>query len=204
MAALFALGTEVSPSFLAYHPTLLRRLACFNVKTGDIEDAPGLDSLWKYSAEVKDGKIVVSASEKEVQSKVGRIVPKSKTKSASGGKENETVVIVGGGAGGIHTVESLRMVRSKSDREVCTRSNGCRTTSRGRSSSSRRRTTPLSTGELGSPLFGADRLTAQNQDVQGTGGRREQAGVAKGRRAQGRLWRRLPPGDGRSHLAQLF
>ncbi|GFZ43525.1 hypothetical protein JCM24511_01245 [Saitozyma sp. JCM 24511] len=82
--------------------------ACFNVCTGDIEDSPGLDSLWKYSAEVKDGKIVVSASEKEVKSKVGRVVSKARTKPASA-VTDETVVIVGGGSGAIHTIESLRM-----------------------------------------------------------------------------------------------
>jgi hypothetical protein len=92
----------------------LSRLACFNVCTGDIEDSPGLDSLWKYSAEVKDGKIVVSASEKEVKSKVGRVVSKARTKPASA-VTDETVVIVGGGSGAIHTIESLRMV---SRREV--------------------------------------------------------------------------------------
>ncbi|KAK6905738.1 hypothetical protein I203_106569 [Kwoniella mangroviensis CBS 8507] len=82
--------------------------ACFNVCSGDIEDAPGLDSLWKFSATVNNGQIVVSANHQEVKSKVGRIVPKARTKG-TGRKENETVVIVGGGSGGIHTVESLRM-----------------------------------------------------------------------------------------------
>jgi hypothetical protein len=58
---------------------------------------------------VKDGKIVVSASEKEVKSKVGRVVSKARTKPASA-ISDETVVIVGGGSGAIHTIESLRMV----------------------------------------------------------------------------------------------
>ncbi|ORY32308.1 hypothetical protein BCR39DRAFT_523859 [Naematelia encephala] len=79
--------------------------ACFNVCTGDIEDAPGLDSLWSFSAKVEDGKIIVSASEKEIKSKIGRIVPKARAAKES----KERVVIVGGGSGGIHTVESLRM-----------------------------------------------------------------------------------------------
>lgn len=83
--------------------------ACFNVKSGDIEDAPGLDSLYKWSAEIKDEKIVVTASQKELKSKVGRVVTSSKSKAAATQGE-ETVVIIGGGSGGIHTVESLRMV----------------------------------------------------------------------------------------------
>jgi nitrite reductase/ring-hydroxylating ferredoxin subunit len=82
-------------------------VACFNVCTGDIEDAPGLDSLWAFSAAERDGKIVVKASEKEVKSKVGRVIPKSRTPKDH---TKEKVVIVGGGSGGIHTVESLRMV----------------------------------------------------------------------------------------------
>ncbi|KAI9635272.1 uncharacterized protein MKK02DRAFT_25715 [Dioszegia hungarica] len=85
--------------------------ACFNLKTGDIEDSPGLDSLWKFKAEEKDGKIMVSASEKEVKSKVGKVVAATKfaqKKAAQSGKE-ETVVIVGGGSGGLHAIESLRM-----------------------------------------------------------------------------------------------
>ena len=85
---------------------LSSHVACFNVCTGDIEDAPGLDSLWSFNATVKNGKIVVSANEKEVKSKVGRVA----AKIASKPEGKETVVIVGGGSGAIHTIESLRMV----------------------------------------------------------------------------------------------
>lgn len=85
--------------------------ACFNVKTGDIEDAPGLDSLFKWSAEIKGDKIVVTANQKELKSKVGRVVTSAKNK-ANATKSEETVVIVGGGSGGSHTIESLRMVSS--------------------------------------------------------------------------------------------
>jgi len=106
MAALFAHGTEVSILCSRKSPLTT---ACFNVCTGDIEDAPGLDSLWSFGATVKDGKIFVNASEKEVKSKVGRVVPRSKTAKDH---TKETVVIVGGGSGGSHAVESLRMVRA--------------------------------------------------------------------------------------------
>ncbi|KAK8865946.1 hypothetical protein IAR55_001095 [Kwoniella newhampshirensis] len=81
--------------------------ACFNVCSGDIEDAPGLDSLWSFSTSVNNGQISVSASQKEIKSKVGRIVPKARTSKAQ--PKKETVLIVGGGSGGIHTTESLRM-----------------------------------------------------------------------------------------------
>jgi hypothetical protein len=82
--------------------------ACFNLCTGDIEDAPGLDSLWNFKAEEKDGKVLVSASEKDLKSKVGRVAGKNRPKASASGQEK--VVIVGGGSGGIHAVESLRMV----------------------------------------------------------------------------------------------
>ena len=37
--------------------------ACFNVKTGDIEDFPGLDSLHKYDVKVDDeGRIKLKSS----------------------------------------------------------------------------------------------------------------------------------------------
>lgn len=74
--------------------------------TGDIEDSPGLDSLFKYTAEVKDGKIYVSAPEKELKAKVGRKIARPR-KPVAATKEH-TVVIVGGGSGGIHTIEGLR------------------------------------------------------------------------------------------------
>lgn len=92
-----------------WEPTAKLTAACFNVCTGEIEDAPGLDSLYKYKAEIKDGKIVVSAPEKELKSKVGRKIPRARNPSVA--SKTETVVIVGGGSGCIHTIESLRQVR---------------------------------------------------------------------------------------------
>ncbi|BEI83561.1 hypothetical protein CcaverHIS002_0401650 [Cutaneotrichosporon cavernicola] len=80
--------------------------ACFNLCTGDIEDAPGLDSLFKYTAEVRDGKIYVSAPEAELKAKVGRKIPRARKPVAA--TADHTVVIVGGGSGGIHTIEGLR------------------------------------------------------------------------------------------------
>ena len=100
-------GTAVSEVVEMSGPNETHRAACFNVCTGDIEDAPGLDSLWSFAAAERDGKIVVKASEKEVKSKVGRVVPKSRTVKDH---TKESVVIIGGGAGGSHTIESLRMV----------------------------------------------------------------------------------------------
>ena len=86
--------------------------ACFNVCTGDLEDAPGLDSLFSYQVEEKDGKIMVTAPIKDIKSKVGRMVSSSRkvraVKAESERRLEEMVVIVGGGSGTIHCLESLR------------------------------------------------------------------------------------------------
>ncbi|KAL5504066.1 AIF1 [Sanghuangporus vaninii] len=80
--------------------------ACFNVCTGDIEDAPALDGLHSFKAVVKDGKIQVTADPKRTL-KDNKSRPLAITTEATAASGNG-VVIVGGGAGAIHTVESLR------------------------------------------------------------------------------------------------
>ncbi|KAH8118112.1 flavoprotein [Phellopilus nigrolimitatus] len=80
--------------------------ACFNISTGDIEDAPALDAIHSFKATVQNGKIHVTADQKstlkdnmarpQVLSTDGVVAP------------GNGVVIVGGGAGAVHTVESLR------------------------------------------------------------------------------------------------
>lgn len=76
--------------------------------TGDIEDAPGLDSLETYQVEIKDGKIVVTASLDKVKQKKGsHVVAKARKPIAA--TKAQSVVVVGGGAGAIHTLEALRL-----------------------------------------------------------------------------------------------
>lgn len=79
--------------------------ACFNIKTGDIEDFPGLDSLPCYQVTVqKDGGVRVRAkkSDLEANKRVKKIVlSKSVCDSA-------TVVIAGGGPSAATCVETLR------------------------------------------------------------------------------------------------
>ncbi|EIN09781.1 hypothetical protein PUNSTDRAFT_51954 [Punctularia strigosozonata HHB-11173 SS5] len=80
--------------------------ACFNVCTGDIEDAPAPTALHSFKATIKDGKIHVSAdpskTKKENMSRPPKLL-------ASGAETSENpVVIVGGGSGAFHAVESLR------------------------------------------------------------------------------------------------
>lgn len=88
---------------------LYRHTACFNVCTGDIEDAPALDAIHSFPCEVKDGKIYVTAREEStLKSNMSR--PPAVSSLVLDSPDQEAVVIVGGGAATIHAVESLRLV----------------------------------------------------------------------------------------------
>jgi len=82
--------------------------ACFNVCTGDIEDAPAPDALYSFKAEVKDGKIVVTANPEQTTKKNMSRPPKLATATAQVSDAEPGVVVVGGGSGGLFTIESLR------------------------------------------------------------------------------------------------
>ncbi|KAI3322327.1 hypothetical protein HD806DRAFT_536164 [Xylariaceae sp. AK1471] len=79
--------------------------ACFNAKTGDVEDAPALDSLAAFKVVEKDGAVYVQGEEAVI--KAGRRKPNIKCRVSSS-SETDKVVIVGGGSGTIGTVEALR------------------------------------------------------------------------------------------------
>lgn len=80
--------------------------ACFNAKTGDIEDAPALDALATFKVTQKDdGSIYITGEEATI--KAGRRKPNFKCKSASSSSEGK-VLVVGGGSGAIGTIEGLR------------------------------------------------------------------------------------------------
>ncbi|XP_053617093.1 apoptosis-inducing factor 3 isoform X2 [Plodia interpunctella] len=78
--------------------------ACFNIKTGDIEDFPGFDSLPCYQVTVSEkGQVKVRAKVSDLQSNkrikdMGLISP----------CDGSTVVIVGGGPSGATCAETLR------------------------------------------------------------------------------------------------
>ncbi|KAL1922026.1 uncharacterized protein VTP21DRAFT_10668 [Calcarisporiella thermophila] len=78
--------------------------ACFNSATGDIEDAPALDSLCIYEVSVEDGKIYVKADEEQL--KVGRRKPRLSL--AKQIKPDTCTVILGGGASGSACAQKLR------------------------------------------------------------------------------------------------
>lgn len=78
--------------------------ACFNLKTGDIEDFPGLDSIPCYSVEVVEGggvKVRARKSDLEANKRLKNMVPLNTS--------NDSVfVIIGGGAAGQVCAETLR------------------------------------------------------------------------------------------------
>ncbi|KAI1258641.1 hypothetical protein F5Y18DRAFT_340360 [Xylariaceae sp. FL1019] len=79
--------------------------ACFNGKTGDVEDAPALDSLATFKLVEKEGAVFVQGEESLI--KAGRRKPKF-TCRATSGSDSDKVVIVGGGSGTLGAVEALR------------------------------------------------------------------------------------------------
>ncbi|KAL4062236.1 hypothetical protein V8B97DRAFT_1947463 [Scleroderma yunnanense] len=80
--------------------------ACFNVCTGDIEDAPAPSALHSFKTQIVDGKVVVTADvSRTLKSNLARAPTLISPAAAPTGKG---VVIVGGGAGTFHVIESLR------------------------------------------------------------------------------------------------
>ncbi|GFU00934.1 apoptosis-inducing factor 3 [Nephila pilipes] len=77
--------------------------ACFNSKTGDIEDFPGLDSLPCYEAVVSDGLVKVKAPLSALKSQK-RIKPMTKYSHVN----PTTYVVIGGGGAGQMCCETLR------------------------------------------------------------------------------------------------
>ncbi|XP_012680667.2 apoptosis inducing factor mitochondria associated 4 [Clupea harengus] len=74
--------------------------ACFNVKTGDIEEYPGLDSLPSYKVKTEDGKVYVTVNTKETKRirEMSHRVP----------EVCHTVVLIGGGPASLVCAETLR------------------------------------------------------------------------------------------------
>lgn len=77
--------------------------ACFNAKTGDVEDAPALDALPIFKVTERDGAVFLTGEEADIKS--SRRKPNFKCRVTS--TENK-VVIVGGGSGALGAVEGLR------------------------------------------------------------------------------------------------
>ncbi|KAF6816916.1 Apoptosis-inducing factor 1 [Colletotrichum musicola] len=79
--------------------------ACFNAKTGDVEEAPALDALPVFKVTERDGGVYISGNEATI--KAGRRKPNFKCNTA-GGASDGGVVVVGGGSGALGAIEGLR------------------------------------------------------------------------------------------------
>ncbi|XP_026137987.1 apoptosis inducing factor mitochondria associated 4 [Carassius auratus] len=75
--------------------------ACFNTKTGDIEEFPGLDCLPKYKVKVEGGKVYVTTDKKKLKKRVKKM-------SGRVPGVTHTVVLIGGGPASLQCAETLR------------------------------------------------------------------------------------------------
>lgn len=77
--------------------------ACFNVKTGDIEDYPGLDSLPCYKVKVEDGKVYVAINKSALT-----VTKRVKAMCSVVPDVKHTIVLIGGGPAAQVCAETLR------------------------------------------------------------------------------------------------
>ncbi|KAJ8280951.1 hypothetical protein GJAV_G00061420 [Gymnothorax javanicus] len=77
--------------------------ACFSVKTGDIEEYPGLDSLPCHKVTVENNKVLVSISKKSLG-----LVKRVKPMGCRQVELNHTVLLIGGGPASLLCAETLR------------------------------------------------------------------------------------------------
>ncbi|MCJ1291625.1 hypothetical protein MMC34_003170 [Xylographa carneopallida] len=76
--------------------------ACFNLTTGDVEDAPALDPLAKFDILEKNGGVYIKGEEATIKASRRSLNHKCSPQGP------EKVVIVGGGSGTVGTVQALR------------------------------------------------------------------------------------------------
>ncbi|XP_071994224.1 apoptosis-inducing factor 3-like [Engystomops pustulosus] len=77
--------------------------ACFNVRNGDIEEFPGLDSLPCFKVTVENGSVCIVTSKKELES-----AKRVKCMSSRSAGDRSTVVIIGTGPAALVCAETLR------------------------------------------------------------------------------------------------
>lgn len=90
--------------------------ACFNTKTGDIEDFPGLDSLPKFEVRIENNNVIIRGNEKELTSH-----KRTKRMCTRSLDEEKTVLIIGGGAASITCAETLRQEGFKGQVTIATK-----------------------------------------------------------------------------------
>ncbi|XP_073421770.1 apoptosis-inducing factor 3-like isoform X3 [Dendrobates tinctorius] len=77
--------------------------ACFNVKNGDIEEFPGLDSLPCFKVKVENGSVCIVTSKMELES-----AKRVKSMSSRSAGDRSTVVMIGAGPAALVCAETLR------------------------------------------------------------------------------------------------
>ncbi|XP_023150957.1 apoptosis inducing factor mitochondria associated 4 [Amphiprion ocellaris] len=77
--------------------------ACFNVKTGDIEEYPGLDSVPSYKVKVEDGKVYVTIDKKSL-----KLTKRVKEMCTMRPEVKHTILLIGGGPASLVCAETLR------------------------------------------------------------------------------------------------
>nr|XP_020455737.1 apoptosis-inducing factor 3-like [Monopterus albus] len=77
--------------------------ACFNVRTGDIEEYPGLDCLPSYKVKVEDGKVYVSINKKSL-----KLTKRVKEMCSVSADIKHTILLIGGGPASLVCAETLR------------------------------------------------------------------------------------------------
>ncbi|GAA6041355.1 hypothetical protein JCM8097_007682 [Rhodosporidiobolus ruineniae] len=84
--------------------------ACFNACTGDVEDAPGLNSLQSFKVETDSSSVFVYADPASIKSQREPPAPPVAEVELHSTKPSthSDVLIIGGGPGAAHTIEGLR------------------------------------------------------------------------------------------------
>lgn len=77
--------------------------ACFNVKNGDIEDYPGLDSLHKFEVKVCGDDVII-----KIDLELLKSFRRTKTMIKKSSGKSRTVLIIGGGPASVVCAETLR------------------------------------------------------------------------------------------------
>ncbi|KAF2743018.1 hypothetical protein M011DRAFT_481150 [Sporormia fimetaria CBS 119925] len=76
--------------------------ACFNVATGNIEDAPAIDPISKYELIERDGAVYIKTDEETIKTNKRPLNLKCSAVS------DEKVLVIGGGSGTLGAIEGLR------------------------------------------------------------------------------------------------
>ncbi|XP_056139237.1 apoptosis inducing factor mitochondria associated 4 [Lampris incognitus] len=77
--------------------------ACFNVRTGDIEEYPGLDCLPSYKVKVEDGKVYVSIDKNSL-----KLTKRVREMCSREPGTNHSILLIGGGPAALVCAETLR------------------------------------------------------------------------------------------------